>query len=111
MRRVRARLKARQQLKGMLLRHGRGYNGKTSWSAAHERYLFPARIPRPLQVRSKTQPRVLREIAWRAQLRLCQRYRRLRARGLHHNKICIAIARELAGFMWDLARQVSVQAA
>ena len=31
---VRARLKARQQLKAMLLRHDRRYTGKTSWSAA-----------------------------------------------------------------------------
>ena len=36
---VRARLKARQQLKALLLRHGRRYTGKTSWNAAHERYL------------------------------------------------------------------------
>src|SRR4051812_10688933 len=36
---VRARLKARQQLKALLLRHGRRYTGKTSWTAAHERYL------------------------------------------------------------------------
>ena len=34
---VRARLKARQQLKALLLRHGRRYTGKTSWTAAHER--------------------------------------------------------------------------
>jgi transposase len=36
---VRARLKARQQLKALLLRHGRSYTGKSSWTAAHERYL------------------------------------------------------------------------
>jgi transposase len=36
---VRARLKARQQLKALLLRHARRYTGKTSWNAAHERYL------------------------------------------------------------------------
>ncbi|MGD9599478.1 MAG: hypothetical protein AB7G76_16165 [Steroidobacteraceae bacterium] len=36
---VRARLKARQQLKALLLRHGHRYTGKTSWNAAHERYL------------------------------------------------------------------------
>ena len=34
---VRARLKARQQLKAMLLRHGHRYTGKSSWTAAHER--------------------------------------------------------------------------
>jgi hypothetical protein len=57
--------------------------------------------------RNESQPRALREIAWRAQLRLCQRYRRLNARGLPLNKICTAMARELAGFIWDLARQAT----
>jgi transposase len=226
---VRARLKARQQLKAMLLRHGQRYTGKTSWTAAHKRYLaqlgfphpaqniafveyrmavrdahdrverltaalreqvtawrfqpvvaalmtmrglelvtavtvvaelgdltrfahpkqlmsflglvpseystgdsrclgkitktgnahvrrvlieaawtyrFPARVSRELQVRHEQQPKAVRDIAWRAQLRLCQRYRRLNARGVHQNKTCIAIARELAGFIWDVARQI-----
>jgi hypothetical protein len=44
--------------------------------------------------------------AWRAQLRLCSRFRRLQARGVHQSKTCVAIARELAGFIWDVARQV-----
>ena len=45
---VRARLKARQQLKALLLRHDRRYTGKTSWTAAHERYLAesPSNIAR-----------------------------------------------------------------
>lgn len=34
---VRARLKARQQLKALLLRHGRRYTGRSSWTEAHER--------------------------------------------------------------------------
>ena len=46
---VRARLKARQQLKALLLRHGRRYSGKTSWSAAHERYLAPISFSHPAQ--------------------------------------------------------------
>jgi hypothetical protein len=51
----------------------------------------------------------VRDIAWRAQLRLAQRYRRLSARHLHHNnKVCVAIARELAGFIWDIGRHVSI---
>ena len=36
---MRARLKARQQLKALLLRHGHRYSGKSSWTLAHERYL------------------------------------------------------------------------
>jgi transposase len=227
---IRARLKARQQLKALMLRHGRRYTGKTSWSAAHERYLaevsfaqaaqdiafteyrqavgegearvrrlsdcvarevehwrshpvvsavmtlrgldligattvvaelgdlrrfahprelmgylglvpsehtsgskrrlgaitktgnghvrrvlveaawnyrFPARVSRALQIRQESQPQAIREIAWRAQLRLSYRYRRLKARGLQHNKICVALARELAAFIWDIGRQVA----
>ena len=230
---VRARLKARQQLKALLLRHGHRYGGKSSWTLAHERYLakvsfahpaqdiafaeyrqavreghervervtealrtqtehwrmkplvaalsslrgidfvaavtlateigdfsrfahpcevmgflglvpseystgdtrcqgditktgnsharrvlveaawnyrFPARISRMLQIRQEGQPKAVREIAWRAQLRLAHRYRRLSSRKLHPNKICVAIARELAGFLWDIARQVKVPA-
>jgi transposase len=230
---VRARLKARQQLQALLLRHGRRYSGKTAWTAAHERYLaeisfphpaqdiafaeyrqavatdearverlaqalaheveswrmqpvvgavmtlrgldlvaattvvaelgdlrrfarprelmgylglvpsehttgskrrlgaitktgngqvrrvlieaawnyrFPARVSRSLQVRQERQPAVIRDIAWRAQLRLSHRYRRLKARGLQHNKICVAIARELAAFIWDIGRHVGPSA-
>jgi transposase len=226
---VRARLKARQQLKALLLRHGRRYTGKSSWTAAHERYLatiafahpaqdiayaeyrqavreahdrverltgalhpqvegwrmqpvvaalmtlrgldfvgavtvvaeigdltrfahprdlmgylglvpseystgskrrlgaitktgnghvrrvlieaawnyrYPARMSHPLQVRQENQPSAIRDIAWRAQLRLCHRYRRLMVRGVQHNKVCVAIARELAGFIWDIGRHV-----
>jgi len=226
---VRARLKARQQLKALLLRHGHRYTGKSSWTAAHERYLadlsfsqpaqqiafaeyrsvvreaherverftqalqgqlehwrmrpvvealmtlrgidmiaavtlvaeigdfqrfarpselmgflglvpseyssgstrrqgaitktgngharrvlveaawnyrFPARLSRTLQVRQEGQPSSVRTIAWKAQLRLAQRYRHLSARKLALNKICVAIARELSAFVWDIARQV-----
>jgi len=226
---VRARLKARQQLKAMLLRYGRRYTGKTSWSAAHERYLaqvsfvhpaqniafaeymsaireadarverittalreqvehwrfaavvealmcfkgvdfvgavaivselgdlhrfahpkqlmaylglvpsehtsgdsrslgrttktgnahvrrilveaawcyrYGARMSTTLLARQNQQPELVRDVAWRAQLRLCARYRRLSARGLNPNKVCVAIARELTGFIWQAARHV-----
>jgi len=227
---VRARLKARQQLKALLLRHGRRYTGRSSWTAAHERYLatlsfahrpqdiafaeyrqavseaharaerlnmaltqelehwrmrplvkalmtlrgvdqvvaitlvaelgelkrfahprelmgylglvptehtsgerrrlgaitkagnsharrvlveaawnyrFSPRLSPPLQKRQEQQPSAVRTIAWRAQLRLNHRYRQLSARRLQHNKICVAIARELAGFVWSIGQQVS----
>jgi len=226
---VRARLKARQQLKAMLLRHGRRYAGKTSWGPTHERYLSQiafehpaqqiawaeyrsavtdadervqritaalreqiehwrfgaavhalmcfkgidlvaattllaelgdlhrfehpkqlmaylglvpsehssgdsrargsitktgntharrvlveaawcyrnsARMSRPVTERNSGQPKTVRDIAWRAQLRLCARYRRLSARGMHSNKVCVAVARELAAFAWEAARHV-----
>ena len=227
---VRARLKARQQLKALLLRHGRRYSGKTSWTAAHERYLaeltcdhpaqtitfveyrqavaechtriarlnqaleqqveqwrmrpvvyalmtlrgldliaattivselgdlrrfprarelmsyvglvpsehssgtqrrlgaitktgnsharrvlieaawnyrFPARISRALQIRQEHQSAEIRAIAWQAQLRLSHRYRSLNTRGLQQNKLCVAIARELLGFVWDIGQHIT----
>ena len=70
-------------------------------------YRLPARIGESLQPRLEGQPQVVIDMAWKAQLRLCRRYRRLRARGLHQNKTTSAIARELSGFIWDIARQVS----
>lgn len=226
---VRARLKARQQLKAMLLRHGKRFPGKTSWGSTHERYLarigfdhpaqqiafaeyrsavseaherverltaalreqvqqwrfgpvvralmcfkgidfvaaaiivaelgdlhrfahpkhlmaylglvpsqyssgnahvhgpitktgnthvrrilietawcyrFSARLSRPVAERQLDQPKAVRDIAWRAQLRLCSRYRRLCGRGMHSNKICVAVTRELTGFIWEAARLV-----
>ena len=51
-------------------------------------------------------PKTAIDIAWKAQLRLCARFRQLAARGLNRNKIVVAIARELAGFVWAIARQV-----
>jgi transposase len=51
-------------------------------------------------------PKAAIAIAWKAQLRLCARFRKLSARGLNRNKIAVAIARELAGFVWAIARQV-----
>jgi transposase len=81
--------------------HARRILIESAWT-----YRFPARMGCQLVVRNEGQPKLVRDIAWRAQLRLCSRFRRLQARGLHHNKACTAIARELAGFIWDIARQV-----
>ena len=72
-------------------------------------YRFPARISLSLQRRQEGQCAAIREIAWKAQLRLTQRYRRLSARGLQHNKVCVAIARELTGFIWSIGQQVRIE--
>src|SRR5205814_426976 len=56
------------------------------------------------KVSEQIQARHIRDIAWRAQVRLCGRYRKLRARGKHPNTIAAAVARELAAFMWAIAR-------
>ena len=72
---------------------------------------FKAQITRTLEVRQQGQPKIVREISWKAQLRLSKRWRSLLlGRKLHANKICVAIARELSGFIWDAARHVKVKA-
>jgi transposase len=71
-------------------------------------YRFPPRLTPALQRRQEQQPPDIRAIAWRAQLRLSHRYRRLKARGVQHNKICVAIARELSGFLWSIGQHVAV---
>ena len=69
-------------------------------------YRFPARVSRELRLRQEEQPRAIREIAWKAQLRLCARYRKLARSGKPPNVVTAAIARELAGFIWAIARRV-----
>jgi transposase len=71
-------------------------------------YRYPAKVSRHLQLRLETQPKVIQDISWKAQVRLCKRYRRLIARGKHANQVVVAIARELVGFMWAIAKQVPV---
>ena len=71
---------------------------------------FKAQITRTLEVRQQGQPKILRDISWKAQLRLSKRWRSLTmGRKLNRNKVCVAIARELAGFIWDVGRHVTLQ--
>lgn len=69
-------------------------------------YRFPARVSRELRLRQEDQPKPIRDIAWKGQVRLCARYRRLARTGKPANVVTAAIARELAGFVWAIARQV-----
>jgi transposase len=71
-------------------------------------YQYPAKVSRHLQLRLETQPKAIQDISWKAQVRLCKRYRKLMARGKHVNQVVVAIARELVGFMWAIAKQVAV---
>jgi len=73
-------------------------------------YRFPARLSRELLLRQEELPKAIREIAWKAQTRLCARYRRLTRTGKPANVVTAAIARELAGFIWAIARRVTIPA-
>ena len=69
-------------------------------------YRYPAKVSRQIQQRQESLPKHIRDIAWKAQVRLCKRFRRLTARGKNPNVAVTAIARELACFMWAIAQEV-----
>lgn len=70
--------------------------------AAHN-YRFPARLGPALAVRHEGQSEAVRTLAWKAQQRLCSRYRHLKSRGKKTQVLVTALARELAGFVWAVA--------
>jgi transposase len=74
---------------------------EAAWAFRH-----PARRTAHLKRRLDGQPAAVQDLAWKAQVRLCSRYRRLTARGKQHNKVICAIARELIAFLWATARLV-----
>jgi transposase len=71
-------------------------------------YRYPAKVSRPLQLRLEKQSKAIQDISWKAQVRLCKRYRKLMARGKHANQVVVAIARELVAFLWAMAKEVPV---
>ena len=71
-------------------------------------YRYPAKVSRHLQLRLEKVPKVIQDMSWKAQVRLCKRYRRLVARGKNVNQVVVAIAREMAAFVWAIAREVAV---
>jgi transposase len=66
-------------------------------------YRMKARIGRHKVDRIEALPKIVRDIGWKAQVRLCARYRRLSARGKTANIVNVAIAREMVGFIWSIA--------
>ena len=73
---------------------------------AAQAYAHPARVSWVIARRQAKASKRACEIAWKAQLRLCTRFGRLAARRLPRNKVIVAVARELAGFVWAIAREV-----
>ena len=83
-------------------RHARRVLVEGAWSYRH-----PARVTETLRIRLERLPKAVRDIAWKAQLRLCGRYRRLSAAGKKSPVVIAAIAREMAAFLWAIARHVA----
>ncbi len=72
---------------------------ESAWS-----YRFPARQLMHLKRKAVNASTEAKRIAWKAQKRLCGRYRTLTHAGKKTELVCVVIARELIGFIWDIVR-------
>ena len=70
-------------------------------------YRYPAKVSRHLHLRLEKLPTAIQAISWKAQVRLCTRYRQLMAKGKHANQVVVAMARACSAFMWAMAKQVA----
>lgn len=84
--------------------HMRRILAEAAWAYSRSEKINP-----DMQRRQENLPKAVREIAWKAQRRLCSRYRRMYGRGKEKQKILIALARELLGFIWAIAREITLQ--
>jgi transposase len=81
-------------------------NGHLRWLLVEcsQHYAVPPKISMHLSRRQQDQPQSVRALSWKTQNRLHLRFKRLLGRRLHRNKVKVAIARELCGFIWALLR-------
>jgi len=94
----------RQQ--GGITKMGNGPARRALIEAAWQ-YCVPARISPHLKKRQEGLPKAVTDIAWKAQLRLHHRYQHLTRVGKKKSQVAVtAVARELSGFVWAIARQV-----
>ena len=82
--------------------HVRRLLAEAAWA-----YQGVPRIGRQHGYRQEGLPKRVCDLAWKAQLRLTGRFKRLVARGKAKPKVATAIARELAGFIWAIAQEVA----
>jgi transposase len=74
-------------------------------------YRYTPKVSAVIERRAQHIDPHIRDLAWKAQLRLTRKFRRMTARGKHSNLVVTAVARELAGFIWQAARLVQTSAA
>ncbi len=89
--------------RGPITKTGNGHVRRILIEAAHA-YRFPARLTRPVLKRQEGLSEEIRAIAWKAQVRLCGRYRHMINRGKPYNLVITAIAREIIAFMWAIVK-------
>jgi transposase len=71
-------------------------------------YRYPARVAQRKAEVLVHAPKSVRDIAWKAQTRLCGRYRMMVAKGKKPTVVVTALARELAGFVWAIGQEMKI---
>jgi transposase len=74
---------------------------EAAWS-----YRYPPRVAKEKAEVIVRLPKTIRDIAWKAQLRLCKRFRTMSSAGKKPTVVVAATARELCGFIWAISREV-----
>lgn len=93
--------------RGAITKAGNGHVRRVLVEAAWA-YRLPARVSRVLNRRQEDLSPEICAISWKAQLRLCARFKRLLSKGKSKQVIVTAIARELCAFMWAIAHEVDI---
>ena len=93
--------------RGSITKAGNGHVRRVLVEAAWA-YRLRAKVSRVILKRQEGLPKKVREISWKAQLRLCSRYQILWAKGKPKQVVVTAIARELCAFMWAIANEIDV---
>jgi transposase len=91
----------KRQQRGSITKTGNAHLRRIAIEAAWSYRLRPAIGP-GLRKRQQDVPEEIKEMAWKAQIRLCKRYARLAAAGKDQRKIVTAVGRELLGFIWAI---------
>lgn len=77
---------------------------ESAWS-----YRYKPAVRGELKKRQEGQPASITAISWKAQQRLHQKYQRLISKGKPPGKAITAVARELAGFVWAIAKEIELE--
>ena len=93
---------------GSITKTGNAHVRRVLAEAAHAYRATPA-LTQFVRQRQIHLSKEIRDVGWKAQLRLSHRFRHLLAARKHPHKIRMAIARELTGFMLDIARRVATK--
>ncbi|MGR3982026.1 IS110 family transposase [Pseudoalteromonas sp. 1181_04] len=90
---------------GAITKCGNGRARRLLIEGAHT-YRYAENISTDMQKRQEGLPKDIIDIAWKAQLRLCKRYKKMIAKGKHYNLVVTAIAREMIAYIWAIAKEV-----